>query len=89
MIVESRIDTNHLLLIGAGPGVGAAVVRRFGREGYRSTLVSRGEKLGPSPPISVARRRGTTSLPQRLSTCARPTTSMSWAALSRHRLRRR
>lgn len=45
MSSNSQIDTNHLLLIGAGPGVGAAVVRRFGREGYRSTLVSRGEKL--------------------------------------------
>jgi short-subunit dehydrogenase len=44
---DSRIDSNHLLLIGAGPGVGSAVVRRFGRDGYRSTLVSRGEKLEP------------------------------------------
>ena len=35
------VDPNHLLLIGAGPGVGAAVVRRFGREGFRSTVISR------------------------------------------------
>ena len=35
------VDPHHLLLIGAGPGVGAAVVRRFGREGFRSTLISR------------------------------------------------
>jgi NAD(P)-dependent dehydrogenase (short-subunit alcohol dehydrogenase family) len=35
------VDPEHLLLIGAGPGVGAAVVRRFGREGFRSTLISR------------------------------------------------
>lgn len=42
-----QIDSSHLLLIGAGPGVGAAVVRRFGRQGFRSTLVSRGEKLQP------------------------------------------
>jgi NADP-dependent 3-hydroxy acid dehydrogenase YdfG len=30
-------------LIGAGPGVGAAVARRFGREAFRATLVSRGD----------------------------------------------
>jgi NAD(P)-dependent dehydrogenase (short-subunit alcohol dehydrogenase family) len=35
------VDPNRLLLIGAGPGVGAAVVRRFGREGFRATLISR------------------------------------------------
>ena len=43
------VDTQHLLLIGAGPGVGASVVRRFGREGYRATLISRrgsGDQLG-------------------------------------------
>ncbi len=39
------VDPHHLLLIGAGPGVGAGVVRRFGREGFRSTLISRGETL--------------------------------------------
>src|SRR5579862_5150272 len=39
------VDRSHLLLIGAGPGVGAAVVRRFGREGFRSTLISRGETV--------------------------------------------
>jgi NAD(P)-dependent dehydrogenase (short-subunit alcohol dehydrogenase family) len=43
------VDPRHLLLIGAGPGVGAGVVRRFGREGFRGTLISRGgtlEQLG-------------------------------------------
>jgi NAD(P)-dependent dehydrogenase (short-subunit alcohol dehydrogenase family) len=35
------VDSHHLLLIGAGPGVGASVVRRFGREGFHSTLISR------------------------------------------------
>src|SRR3984885_10468306 len=35
------VDPNHLLLIGARPRVGAGVVRRFGREGFRSTLISR------------------------------------------------
>ena len=44
------VDRSHLLLIGAGPGVGAGVVRRFGREGFRSTLISRPatlEQLAP------------------------------------------
>jgi NAD(P)-dependent dehydrogenase (short-subunit alcohol dehydrogenase family) len=39
------VDPHHLLLVGAGPGVGAAVVRRFGREGFRSTLISRNETV--------------------------------------------
>ncbi len=39
--MPDRVDAHHLLLIGAGPGVGAAVVRRFGREGFRSTVISR------------------------------------------------
>src|SRR6478609_163342 len=44
--MPETVDPHHLLLIGAGPGVGAAVVRRFGREGFRATLASRGgEKL--------------------------------------------
>jgi short-subunit dehydrogenase len=42
MSTESHVDHQHLLLIGAGPGVGAAVARRFGREGFRCTLLSRG-----------------------------------------------
>src|ERR1700729_3598640 len=48
--MPESVDPRHLLLIGAGPGVGAAVVRRFGREGFRSTLISRGgalEQLAP------------------------------------------
>jgi hypothetical protein len=44
---EFPVDSSHLLLIGSGPGVGAAVVRRFGRERFRSTLVSRGERVQP------------------------------------------
>jgi NAD(P)-dependent dehydrogenase (short-subunit alcohol dehydrogenase family) len=43
--MPESVDRHHLLLIGAGPGVGAGVVRRFGREGFRSTLISRGETL--------------------------------------------
>jgi NAD(P)-dependent dehydrogenase (short-subunit alcohol dehydrogenase family) len=39
--MPETVDPKHLLLIGAGPGVGAAVVRRFGREGFRATLISR------------------------------------------------
>jgi short-subunit dehydrogenase len=35
------IDNRHLLLIGAGPGLGMAVARRFAEGGYRVTLVAR------------------------------------------------
>jgi NAD(P)-dependent dehydrogenase (short-subunit alcohol dehydrogenase family) len=48
--MPESVDPLHLLLIGAGPGVGAGIVRRFGREGFRSTLISRGgslEQLAP------------------------------------------
>jgi NAD(P)-dependent dehydrogenase (short-subunit alcohol dehydrogenase family) len=34
-------DPRHLLLVGTGPGLGAAIARRFAREGYRLTLVAR------------------------------------------------
>jgi NAD(P)-dependent dehydrogenase (short-subunit alcohol dehydrogenase family) len=44
------VDPHHLLLIGAGPGVGAGVVRRFGREGFRATLISRTDTLGQLAP---------------------------------------
>jgi NAD(P)-dependent dehydrogenase (short-subunit alcohol dehydrogenase family) len=43
--MPQRVDPQHLLLIGAGPGVGAGVVRRFGREGFRSTLISRSQAV--------------------------------------------
>ena len=43
--MPESVDPRHLLLIGAGPGVGASVVRRFGREGFRSTLIARGESV--------------------------------------------
>jgi short-subunit dehydrogenase len=38
----SSIDNRHLLLVGAGPGLGLAVARRFAEGGYRLTLVARG-----------------------------------------------
>jgi short-subunit dehydrogenase len=38
---ESSIDNRHLLLVGAGPGLGMAVARRFAGGGYRVTLVAR------------------------------------------------
>src|SRR4051794_15781215 len=33
----------HILILGAGPGLGAGIARRFGREGFAVTLVARGE----------------------------------------------
>src|ERR1700733_12303089 len=48
--MPESVDPRHLLLIGAAPGVGASVVRRFAREGFRGTLISRGgslEQLAP------------------------------------------
>jgi NAD(P)-dependent dehydrogenase (short-subunit alcohol dehydrogenase family) len=35
------VDSSHLLLVGAGPGLGMAVARRFAVGGYRVTLVAR------------------------------------------------
>jgi short-subunit dehydrogenase len=41
------IDRRHLLLIGAGPGLGLAVANRFATGGYRGTLVARStDRLG-------------------------------------------
>ncbi len=38
---DSSIDNRRLLLVGAGPGLGMAVARRFAEGGYRVTLVAR------------------------------------------------
>ena len=35
------LNRRHLLLVGAGPGLGAAIARRFAVGGYRVTLVAR------------------------------------------------
>ena len=41
------IDHGHLLLVGAGPGLGLAVARRFAVGGYRVTLLARNtDRLG-------------------------------------------
>ena len=37
----SSVDDRHLLLVGAGLGLGMAVARRFAEEGYRVTFVAR------------------------------------------------
>jgi short-subunit dehydrogenase len=38
---DSTIDKHHLLLVGAGPGLGMAVALRFSLGGYRVTLAAR------------------------------------------------
>jgi short-subunit dehydrogenase len=41
------IDGGHLLLVGAGPGLGLAIARHFAAGGYRVTLVARSaDRLG-------------------------------------------
>ena len=35
------VDARHLLLVGAGPGLGLAIARRFASEDYRLTLMAR------------------------------------------------
>jgi NAD(P)-dependent dehydrogenase (short-subunit alcohol dehydrogenase family) len=37
-------EPRHLLLVGTGPGLGAAIARRFAHEGCRLTLVARSEE---------------------------------------------
>ncbi|MCU1480895.1 MAG: hypothetical protein JWQ19_1681 [Subtercola sp.] len=35
------LEHSHAVIVGAGPGIGASVARRFAREGYRLTLLAR------------------------------------------------
>ena len=35
------VDARHLLLVGAGPGLGLAIARRFATAGYHITLIAR------------------------------------------------
>lgn len=35
------VDGRHLLLVGAGPGLGLAIARRFANEGYHVSLIAR------------------------------------------------
>jgi short-subunit dehydrogenase len=37
----ATIDQRHLLIVGAGPGVGGGIARRFGSGGYHVTLLAR------------------------------------------------
>lgn len=39
--MTSSIDPRHLLIIGAGPGLGASIGRRFAQGGYHVTLLAR------------------------------------------------
>jgi short-subunit dehydrogenase len=36
-----QVDPNHIAIVGAGPGVGGAIARRFGRGGFVVTLLGR------------------------------------------------
>jgi short-subunit dehydrogenase len=44
MTTPTTGDPRHAVIIGAGPGLGASLARRFGREGYSVTLVARNEQ---------------------------------------------
>jgi short-subunit dehydrogenase len=44
MISPTPLDRQHVLILGVGPGLGAGIARRFGREGFAVTLVARGEQ---------------------------------------------
>jgi short-subunit dehydrogenase len=43
MTTTTPTDPRRVLVIGAGPGLGAAIARRFGREGFAVTLAARSE----------------------------------------------
>lgn len=43
-MADTAPTQKNALIIGAGPGLGAALARRFGREGYALTLIARNEQ---------------------------------------------
>src|SRR4051812_33165195 len=43
-MTKPPIDPQHVLILGAGPGLSAAIARRFGRDGFAVTLVARNEQ---------------------------------------------
>ncbi|UFS59666.1 SDR family NAD(P)-dependent oxidoreductase [Subtercola endophyticus] len=53
------LDPVHAVIIGAGPGIGASVARRFAREGYRLTLLARNAERLEALATSI-RSQGTT-----------------------------
>src|SRR4051794_40540143 len=38
---STTFEPRRVLIVGAGPGLGAALARRFGREGFALTLIGR------------------------------------------------
>jgi hypothetical protein len=48
-------DRSHLLLVGAGPGLGMAVARRFAVGGYRVTIAGRSFALPASSEVTRMR----------------------------------
>jgi short-subunit dehydrogenase len=41
---KPSINANHVLILGAGPGLSASIAQRFGREGFEVTLLARNEQ---------------------------------------------
>ena len=65
------IDGRHLLLVGAGPGLGQAVARRFAEGGYRVTLLlamptgsASSPTVWPTPAPTSTRSRQTPAIPK-------------------------
>ena len=44
MTTSTPVDPRRALILGVGPGLGASIARRFGREGFAVTLVARREQ---------------------------------------------
>jgi short-subunit dehydrogenase len=43
MPTSTPIDPQHVLILGAGPGLSASIAHRFGREEFTVTLIARRE----------------------------------------------